>query len=359
MPRRRSLSVGDESRMTYRAGLIGTSFVAEGHATAYERVDGIELAAVADIDADALAAFADDHSVPAAHAYESHEAMLDAEDLDVLSVATPSYLHRDHVIDATESAADPEVVWCEKPIGLSVAEGEEMIEACDRSDTELLVNHQRRFGDEYRALRTLVGERDILGDIEAVHVHAPRELLRNGTHFVDLLYLLLDSPATRVSGYLTAERGSVEGGGSRYDDAGGGGTILTGDGTFVTFDGTTERSIAVPRMEFVGTGGLLDIRMGDEWRYWTLEEGDGSYGTSHVETTLPPETTPTTNEEKLANGARHVVELIEGNAENLSPGEDAAHALEIIVSMFVSHYTGSRVSLPLDPPLRDVRIVSG
>jgi hypothetical protein len=58
------------------------------------------------------------------------------------------------------------------------------------------------------------------------------------------------------------------------------------------------------------------------------------------------------------NAASHLVALLDGEAENRSPGRDAVHVLEILVAMFVSHYTGSRLALPLDRPLRDVEITS-
>ena len=45
-------------------------------------------------------------------------------------------------------------------------------------------------------------------------------------------------------------------------------------------------------------------------------------------------------------------------AENRSTGWEALRSLEIIVGFYLSHYTGSQVSLPLDRPLREVTIQS-
>ncbi|WP_114579011.1 Gfo/Idh/MocA family protein [Saliphagus sp. LR7] len=350
--------------MSYATGVIGTSFIAENHAQAYENVEDIDLVAVADIDPSSLAEFAEKHSIPSSRTYSTHEELLAEEALDILSVATPSFLHHGHVIDATQSAADPDAIWCEKPIGLSVTEGEEMIAACDDTDTELVINHQRRFADEYRALRRQIHDENLLGEIEAVHSHSPRELLRNGTHTVDLLMFLLDSMGAEVMGYITEERGLGSQSGTdeevTFDDAGGGGTIVTEDQKFVTIDQTTPRPVSKGRKEFVGSEGMLMMPGDSEWSYWRLEENEeGSYGTSHVETPIPPELTKTSGQAKFDNGARHIVNLIDGDMENLSSGEDATHVLEIIVAMFLSHYTGSRVSLPLDRPLRDIRILSG
>lgn len=118
--------------MTYEAGLIGAGGIAglgilgihpeedigqkrfqASHAGGYEAADDIELVAVADIDAETLATFGDAWGIPEARRYDDHEAMLAAEDLDAVSVATPSYLHHDHVLDAARSTAAPDVIWCE------------------------------------------------------------------------------------------------------------------------------------------------------------------------------------------------------------------------------------------------------
>ena len=50
--------------------------------------------------------------------------------------------------------------------------------------------------------------------------------------------------------------------------------------------------------------------------------------------------------------------MLDGEASNPSTGVDTARSLEIIVAFYLSHYTGSQVSIPLDRPLQDVRITS-
>ena len=57
--------------MTVGVGMIGTGGIAERHASAYAETDGIELVAIADVDASALAAFGDRWGVP--HVYAANE----------------------------------------------------------------------------------------------------------------------------------------------------------------------------------------------------------------------------------------------------------------------------------------------
>ena len=336
---------------------IGQTKVRASHAGGYDEADDIELVAVADVDRERIDTFGEAWNIPEEGRYLGHEAMLEAEDLDAVSVCTPSYLHHDHAVDAAR-LGDPDVIWCEKPIAASVSEAEEMIDVCDEEDVELLVNHSFRFTEKLRTLADLLHEEDLLGEVRSVNTQFRRELMRNSTHILDMLLFLLDTRAQTVSGYINGENDAVEAlDGSEVDDAGGGGHVVMDDGTFTTIDCTVARDISSMSLTFVGEGGKLYLNNDDgEWRYWSLEDG------THVERDLPGIEGAWTWEEDyqnaFPNAAEHVVDLIDGTAENFSPGIEAAQSLEIIVAFYVSHFTGSRVSIPLDRPLRDVTITS-
>ncbi|WP_226013363.1 Gfo/Idh/MocA family protein [Halomicrobium salinisoli] len=364
--------------MSYRAGIVGTGGIAglgilgmhdeaaigtekieASHAGGYDATDDVELVAVADVDEEKLATFGDAWEVPSERRYVGHEAMLEAEDLDVVSVCTPSFLHHRHVVDAARSAADPDVIWCEKPIASSVSDAEAMIDACEETDTELLVNHSFRFTDKLRRLRELVVEEDLLGEVHSVATQFRMELLRNSTHLLDTLVYLLDARAETASGHITGENEAVDSldADRDVDDAGGGGFVVMDDGTFATVDCTIPREDSSMTLNVVGSEGKLYMNNDDgEWRYWSLEDGD------HVEEPLPGiEGSWTWDDDyqgSFANAAEHVQALLEGDAENRSTGREAKRSLEIIVAFYVSHYTGSQVSIPLDRPLRDVTVTS-
>ena len=338
---------------------IGKEKVRASHAGGYGETDEIELVAVADVDEENLRRFGEAWDIPPERRYLGHDAMLAAEDLDVVSVCTPSYLHHDHVVDAARSASDPDVIWCEKPIASSVTDAEEMVAVCDETDTELVVNHSFRFTDKLRRLRELVAEDGILGDVRSVGTQFRMELMRNSTHLLDTLVYLLDARAERVSGYITGENEAIEslGTAAEVDDSGGGGFVVTDDGTFVTVDCTVPRAISSMSLQFVGTEGKLYMNNDDgEWRYWRLEDGD------HVEAPLPGIEGAWTWDEDyrnaFPNAARHIEAMLRGDAENPSTGEEATRSLEIIVALYVSEYAGGDVSVPLDRPLRDVEITS-
>jgi predicted dehydrogenase len=362
--------------MTYRAGIIGAGGIAglgilglhdeeeigtkkfeESHAGGYHATDDVELVAVADPDEEKLATFGDAWELPESGLYADHREMLREADLDAVSVCTPTYLHHEHVLDAAQ-VGDPDVVWCEKPIASSVTDAEEMCAVCEEEGTELVINHSFRFTDRLQRLRDLVVEEGILGDVRSASALFRRELLRNSTHLLDTLVFLLDARAETVSGFINGENDAVEAlEGDPVDDSGGGGFVVMDDGTFTTVDCTVARDVSSMSFQFIGTEGKLYLNNDDgEWRYWRLEDG------SHVEEPLPgiegAWRWDVDYRGSFANAAGHVVDLLEGDAENHSPGEEATRSLEIIVGFYVSHYTDGQVSIPLDRPLRDVTITS-
>lgn len=356
----------------YRAGIIGTGGVAglgtigvdadEGsratasHAGGYEAVDGVDLVAVADVNEANLAAFGDAWDVPVENRYTDHEAILAAEDLNLVSVCTPAVFHRDHVLDAVDAGVG--AVLCEKPIASSLAQATEMIEACESADVDLVVNYTLRFTEKFQRLREHVRSSEALGDVRSVAVQSRMELARNATHVLDLLTYLFDDDIDDVWGHLTGENESVKALSAdiEVDDAAGRAMVSLGN-IHATVDCTVPREPSAIGYRFVGTAGKLDVSLDDgEWRYWRLEDGD------HVPAEMAGIDDSWTWNEDYENGfrnaVRHACQRLDGTDRTVCTGRDAMASLEALVGVFVSHYTGSHVSLPLERPFEDVEIQS-
>lgn len=358
---------------TFCAGIIGTGSVAGmglgatrgddvtpnriemSHAGGYDATDVIEIAAVADVDENNLALFGDLWDIPKDNRYTDHGEMLSSEDLDAVSVCTPTTLHHEHVLDAATSTADPDVIWCEKPLATSYTDATEMVSVCDRTGTELLVNHTFRFTEKFTQLRAvLTNQPDLLGNLHSVHLQYREELMRNSTHLLDILVYLFDADIASVSGYI-ADPPEAD---PPVDDAGGGGHLVLQEGTFVTLDCTPPREASSMTLQFLGSRGKMALDIDDgEWRYWQLEDD------THVEHALPikaddPWEWDNDYAEGFVSAAGHVAALLRGETTNRSSGAAALRSLEAIVGLYVSHLTGARVSLPLDQPLRSVTIRS-
>ena len=60
-------------------------------------------------------------------------------DIDVVYVVLPPSMHKDYVIKAANAGKH---VWCEKPMALTVAECQEMIDACNRNKVKLSIGYR-------------------------------------------------------------------------------------------------------------------------------------------------------------------------------------------------------------------------
>lgn len=163
--------------MAMRAAIIGTGAdpdesdrtgyaMAYRHAPGYQRLDGVELVACADIVRENAEAFADSFDIRSEHVYEDYEAMLEGAEPDVVSVCVPPAIHADIVVDCAESGV-PLAVHCEKPMATTWEDCRRMVEVCDREGVQLSINHQRRFGAPFKRAKSLLDDGEI-GDLDRI-----------------------------------------------------------------------------------------------------------------------------------------------------------------------------------------------
>lgn len=110
-----------------------------------------ELVAVYDINTAANEAVASDFKVSASKSI--HE-LLDS-DIEAVYVASPVNMHFDHVI---ECARAKKHVLCEKPLGLTVREAEQMIDVCKNEGVTLCTGFMMRFHTQHEQAKILITE---------------------------------------------------------------------------------------------------------------------------------------------------------------------------------------------------------
>jgi len=76
-----------------------------------------------------------------------------AQDLDAVYVATPAHLHDEHVKACAEAGKH---VLCEKPLGMTVPQAEEMIALCERRGVKLGCAFMMRFVAQHQEARALI-----------------------------------------------------------------------------------------------------------------------------------------------------------------------------------------------------------
>jgi predicted dehydrogenase len=105
-----------------RWGILGTGKIARAFATALADVPGAVLGAVASRTLDKAQAFAQEFG--AGCAYGSYQSLVDAQDLDLVYVATPHPQHADNALMALRAGKG---VLVEKPFAMNLREAEQVV----------------------------------------------------------------------------------------------------------------------------------------------------------------------------------------------------------------------------------------
>lgn len=132
-----------------KVGLIGCGFMGAMHANCYKNIEGVTLAAVADIrreKAESVAAGTD------AVIYGDGSELIENADLDIIDICLPTFLHAKYAMAAMEKAG---YVFIEKPVALTEAEGDALIEKSEQTGCKVQIGQVIRFWDEYVVLKEI------------------------------------------------------------------------------------------------------------------------------------------------------------------------------------------------------------
>lgn len=139
-------------------GIIGCGMIANWHAGAVDKIDNTYLAGVVDLNKSAADAFAAKYGV---NAYDSVEALLSDDQIEVVCICTPSGLHASLAIKVSNSGKH---VVVEKPMAITKEECKQIINACEINNTKMCVISQLRFSDAVKELKKAVDD-NILGKL--------------------------------------------------------------------------------------------------------------------------------------------------------------------------------------------------
>jgi len=105
-----------------------------------------QLVAVADVASERASRTARDLEID--NSYGSLEAMLECKGLDAVVIATPDKFHASAVKVAAAARKD---ILCEKPLALSLAEAQELLDVVSQAKVRLQVGFMRRYDPAYAA----------------------------------------------------------------------------------------------------------------------------------------------------------------------------------------------------------------
>jgi predicted dehydrogenase len=128
-----------------KAGVIGVGYLGRFHAQKYQAIENAELIGVADADEGQARQVADECGCQYFTDYKDLLAKVDA-----VSIAVPTSIHYRVATDALLSGVD---VLLEKPMTVTLAEADELIELAARNELILQVGHLERFNPAVLAMK--------------------------------------------------------------------------------------------------------------------------------------------------------------------------------------------------------------
>ncbi|MCE2394605.1 Gfo/Idh/MocA family oxidoreductase [Candidatus Poribacteria bacterium] len=174
---------------TYRVGIIGCGGMGRSHANAWPTTGRAEVVTAADMNPDAAAQLAHEFSL-STH-YTDIREMFEKETLDVVSITTWQSVRAELTLIAAEAGVSG--ILGEKPMSASYGEAQDMMAACEKSGTKLVVGHQRRFMPQNCEARRLI-QQGAIGEPQAMLRRDGYGLLNRGTHEIDEMRYILGDP---------------------------------------------------------------------------------------------------------------------------------------------------------------------
>jgi phthalate 4,5-cis-dihydrodiol dehydrogenase len=192
------------------AAVVGTGNIARAVGRAIDAVPGIRLIAAADVRVDRAQAFTSQFG---GEAHDDYRRMIRRDDVEVVFVTLPTGLHADPVVEIARAGKH---IYVEKPMAMTVAECDRMIEAVERAGVHLLVAQTEEFITPNLEAKRIIARGEVGAPVLATDtwnkaflfasrqdwfLDGPRGggmWYQNGSHMIDRVSFILDSPVVAV-----------------------------------------------------------------------------------------------------------------------------------------------------------------
>lgn len=210
---------------TLRVALIGCGRIAGHHCASLAATDGIELAAVCDLDVDKARAYGDQYGVP--YFTDYRRMLAEAGTVDIVAVITPSGMHSEHAMEVLGEHAKHIIV--EKPTFMRPDQLHAAYDLAGKVGVRIFPVFQNRYNKAVARIRRALADGE-LGDIRLISVrvrwcrpqryydlapwrgtfsHDGGCLTNQGIHHVDLLRHL-GGEVTRVNAVMRTLGADIE-----------------------------------------------------------------------------------------------------------------------------------------------------
>lgn len=338
--------------MAYRLAIIGYGGMGEWHyRNIKERIQEVEVVGVYDLRKERVVKAMEE----GLKGYETLEALLQDETVDMITIATPNNFHKELSIAALKAGKH---VICEKPVMMNAKELEEVMAVQKETGKLFSVHQNRRWDKDFKIIQQIIKDNNlgrpyyiesrVQGSRRALHgwrghkINGGGMLLDWGVHLIDQMLCLIPSEVTEVYGNLL----------SVYSDEVDDNFKLTlkfATGEIGVIEVATNCFINQARWHMSCEKGTAMIESWDcKGKMVSLHtEGDVPWADEIVYTeagptrTMAPRPVHTTKEEALPEVETHwteyyknIVGVIEGREELIVKPEQALRVLKIIDEVF-------------------------
>ncbi|MEC0241061.1 Gfo/Idh/MocA family oxidoreductase [Paenibacillus dokdonensis] len=337
-----------------RFAIVGAGVISPLHARAIVNHPEAELTAIVDEVQEKAEALAKEFGSPPI--YATLEQMLKEGEVDAVCICVPSGLHRDVTVAAARAGKH---VLCEKPLGITAKDMDEMIEACRSNGVKLATVFQKRTTEAALLTKKAVDEgklgRLVLGDAYLKYYRS-REyyksagwrgtwlldgggaLMNQGVHGVDIIRWLMGDVES-VFAYAAPLIHDIE-----VEDTAVAVLKYT-SGAYGVIQGTTTVNPGQEaRFEIHGEHG--SIIYGDSgFKVWKTIDGDEAPGSS-----LKGAADGTDDPQAISSDGHYIlvddlIKAVRQNREPLISGEEARKSVDLILAIYESARTGREVRL--------------
>lgn len=324
--------------------IFGAGRAGHGHARAIGQTPGARLVAVFDADPDRAASFAEEHGC---QPFTSSDDVLKRDDVQLVMVALPNFLHERATIDAASAGKH---IFLEKPMADTLDECDRMLTAVERAGVHLLVAHsQRYFGSTIRAREIIqsgeIGEPVFATDTWyknfGIDFRLPWFLdratgggmwLMNGAHMIDRTCWVLDSEVQSVRAWIGSPFHGLPADDANLAFL----TLRNGRHVTIVHAGYRTRGVDKCEVEITCTNGMLTF---DSYSNRLAVDRDGVYQPIEVQ-----------RREPFADELKNLVAAINGSEDLRVTPAWGRHIVEVLLAAEESSRSGREIEISQRSP---------
>ena len=144
-----------------KAAVIGIGNMGKNHVRIYHELEETELVAISDLNEDLLIKSKKKYGC---NTYTDYKKMLNEEEIDIISIVTPTKTHKDVTLEVIEKNIN---FLLEKPISNNLEDGQLIIEEANKKDVKFLIGHIERYNPAIQKIKEMIDDK-VLGEITTI-----------------------------------------------------------------------------------------------------------------------------------------------------------------------------------------------